>query len=86
MSHVVRKGEGAVAPFVLDVTPKSAGWDHTGLKVLELAPGASQTVTEDGHELLVLALSGSATVVVDVDGALVVVPVREEASCDALLS
>ncbi|WP_286690650.1 MULTISPECIES: 5-deoxy-glucuronate isomerase [unclassified Aeromicrobium] len=69
MSHVVRKGEGAVAPFVLDVTPKSAGWDHTGLKVLELAPGASQTVTEDGHELLVLALSGSATVVVDVDGA-----------------
>ncbi|WP_374208195.1 5-deoxy-glucuronate isomerase [Aeromicrobium sp. CnD17-E] len=68
MSHVVRKGEGAVAPFVLDVTPKSAGWDHTGLKVLELAPGASQTVTEDGHELLVLALSGSATVVVDVDG------------------
>ncbi|MCX6408627.1 MAG: 5-deoxy-glucuronate isomerase [Propionibacteriales bacterium] len=68
MSHVVRKGEGAVAPFVLDVTPKSAGWDHTGLKVLELAPGDSQTVTEDGHELLVLALSGSATVVVDVDG------------------
>jgi 5-deoxy-glucuronate isomerase len=68
MSHLVRRGEGAVAPFVLDVTPKSAGWEHTGLKVLELAPGGSQTVTEEGHELLVLALSGAATVDVDVDG------------------
>ncbi len=68
MSHLVRRGEGAVAPFVLDVTPKSAGWEHTGLKVLELAPGGSQTVTEEGHELLVLSLSGAATVDVDVDG------------------
>jgi 5-deoxy-glucuronate isomerase len=65
---LVRRGEGAVAPFAVDVTPKSAGWDHTGLKVLELAAGESQTVTEDGHELLVLSLAGAATVDVDVDG------------------
>ena len=58
-------------------------------RICVLARGA---VRADGapHEVLTAELLGEVyqhpVRVVDVDGALVVVPVREEASCDALLS
>jgi len=49
-------------PFSLVVTPERAGWAHSGLLVLELAPGQAHTWATGGSESLVLPLSGSAVV------------------------
>jgi 5-deoxy-glucuronate isomerase len=51
--------EGA---FSLHVTPEQAGWAFSGLRVLELAPGASHTLHSGTDELLVLPLSGGCVV------------------------
>lgn len=63
--HLIRRGEAARAPFALDVTPESAGWGHTGLKILSLAAGESAMFTTGDDEALVLSLAGSAEVEVD---------------------
>ncbi|RRS00775.1 5-deoxy-glucuronate isomerase [Glycomyces terrestris] len=47
------------------VTPESAGWTHSGLKVLELEPGGAHTFATGPAEHLVLPLAGSCDVVVD---------------------
>ena len=52
-------GEGA---FSLRVTPEQAGWAFSGLRVLELAPGAAHTFSSGTDELLVLPLSGGCVV------------------------
>ena len=31
-------GTAAAGPYALEVTPESAGWGHSSLRVLELAP------------------------------------------------
>ncbi|MCD5315060.1 5-deoxy-glucuronate isomerase [Kineosporia babensis] len=51
----------------LQITPESAGWQRSGLRILELAPGTSGRVVCGGAEVVLLSLSGSA--MVDVDGA-----------------
>jgi len=51
--------EGA---FSLRVTPEQAGWAFSGLRVLELAPGASHTLHSGADELLVLPLAGGCVV------------------------
>ena len=53
--YVVRAQAGAV---VTDVTPASAGWSWSGLRVQELAPGESVTLTFDAQEAVVLPLRG----------------------------
>ncbi len=58
-------GSAAHAPFTVVVTPESAGWGHSGLRVLELSPGESRTVRTGDTEQLVLPLSGGCTVEVD---------------------
>jgi 5-deoxy-glucuronate isomerase len=63
--HVLRQGEAATAPFALEVTPRSAGWQHSGLRVLELAAGAEETVATGDAETVVLSLAGAAAVTVD---------------------
>ncbi|MHC5257679.1 5-deoxy-glucuronate isomerase [Streptomyces sp. UC4497] len=52
----------ASGAYDLDVTPESAGWGHSGLKVLTLAPGETHTFRTGDAEFLVLPLEGSATV------------------------
>ena len=47
------------------VTPESAGWGHTSLRVLNLAEGESRTVDSGPDELFVVPLQGSATVELD---------------------
>ena len=64
--HLIRKGESAVPPYALDISPQSAGWGFSGLRILQLGPGETQTFDTDDAETLVLSLSGSARV--DVDG------------------
>ncbi|MFJ9127247.1 5-deoxy-glucuronate isomerase [Streptomyces sp. NPDC102340] len=56
------KGTSAAGAYDLDVTPESAGWGHSGLKVLTLAPGETHTFRTGDAEFLVLPLEGSATV------------------------
>ncbi|NRQ51201.1 5-deoxy-glucuronate isomerase [Aeromicrobium stalagmiti] len=65
MTLVIRAGEGVSAPYALEVTPTSAGWEFSGLRVLALAPGQSQELDTDDSEVMVLSLGGSAEVTVD---------------------
>lgn len=44
------------------VTPESAGWTYSGLRVVELGPGASRTFATGGTEMAALPLGGSFTV------------------------
>jgi 5-deoxy-glucuronate isomerase len=59
------RGTTADGPFSLVITPERAGWTYSGLKVLDLRPGASHTWLTGEDEILVLPLSGSATVTCD---------------------
>ncbi len=65
MNLVLRSGEVARPPFVLEVTPESAGWSYSGLRVLELDPGQREAFDTDGSEMIVISLNGSAEVTVD---------------------
>jgi 5-deoxy-glucuronate isomerase len=51
--------------FSLVVTPERAGWAYSGLRVLDLRAGGAHTWATGDDELLVLPLSGSATVTCD---------------------
>ena len=63
--YVVRHGAGAAGPYDLEVTPRSAGWAHSGLRVLHLPAGGTHTVATGDDEVVVLSLGGAATVHVD---------------------
>jgi 5-deoxy-glucuronate isomerase len=56
------QGTSHDGPFSLVVTPEQAGWTYSGLKVLTLQPGQSHTWATGEDEILILPLSGSATV------------------------
>jgi 5-deoxy-glucuronate isomerase len=63
---VVRHGDTADGVFDLVVTPESAGWGYSSLRVLDLPAGGSATFATGEDETVVLPLSGSC--VVEVDG------------------
>ncbi|MDX6233298.1 MAG: 5-deoxy-glucuronate isomerase [Nocardioidaceae bacterium] len=50
---------------VREITPESAGWGYSGLRIVELGAGQSETVATEGSEYVVVSLSGSADVTVD---------------------
>lgn len=59
----VRRADPSVGSGVkVDITPVNAGWGWSGLRVVELGPGASMSVETQENELLVLPLVGSFTV------------------------
>jgi 5-deoxy-glucuronate isomerase len=58
-------GSTADGPFDTVVTPESAGWGYSGLRILALAPGQAATFATGDAEALVLPLSGSCTVTCD---------------------
>lgn len=62
--HYRPAGSTAEAPFSVVVTPESAGWGFSGLRVLELT-GGSETITTGEAETLILPLAGSCTVTVE---------------------
>jgi 5-deoxy-glucuronate isomerase len=62
--HLVR-GSTSDNPHEVVVTPESAGWAYSGLRVVELAPGESRAFTTGPDEMVVLPLSGSCTVQCD---------------------
>jgi 5-deoxy-glucuronate isomerase len=59
-------GTAAAGPYAVAVTPESAGWAHTGLRVLDLAPGASHVLGTGPDEVVVVPLQGALDV--DCDG------------------
>ena len=61
----IARGSSGDQAFDLVITPESAGWTYSGLKVLTLPPGGTHTWPTETDELLVLPLTGSATVTVD---------------------
>jgi 5-deoxy-glucuronate isomerase len=59
--------DGATADgrYRLVVTPQTAGWSYSGLRVLELPPGGRHALDTGEDELLVLPLSGGCAVCCD---------------------
>jgi 5-deoxy-glucuronate isomerase len=61
----LRYGVAAEGAFSLVVMPEQAGWAFSGLRVLELAPGAAHAFDTGPDELLVLPLAGGCVVACD---------------------
>jgi 5-deoxy-glucuronate isomerase len=65
--HVLYRPAGTApgGPFVTELTPQACGWAYSSLRVLELGPGGEAAFRTGPDEMLVLPLSGGATVTVD---------------------
>jgi 5-deoxy-glucuronate isomerase len=59
------KGTSADGAYDLLVTPESAGWGYSGLRILTLKPGEAHALSTEDSEFLVLPLTGSCTVTTD---------------------
>ncbi|MEV4047859.1 5-deoxy-glucuronate isomerase [Streptomyces sp. SAI-195] len=63
MTYHLPAGKAAAdGPYAVDVTPESAGWGYSGLRVVHLPPGGSHTFDSGESEWIVLPLSGGCTV------------------------
>lgn len=60
-NNVIRAGEFASGNYELDLTPETAGWQYSGLKVLRLDVDESVEVKTAESEMIVLPLAGSVT-------------------------
>ena len=58
-------GSTAQGPWDVVVTPASAGWGWTSLRVGDLAPGSNVVLETGGDEVVLLPLSGGLDVTVD---------------------
>jgi 5-deoxy-glucuronate isomerase len=58
----LRRGSSAEGAYSLVVTPEQAGWAFSGLRVLQLAPGAAHAFDSGPDELLVLPLAGGCVI------------------------
>jgi 5-deoxy-glucuronate isomerase len=58
-------GSAAAGPYALEVTPESAGWGHSSLRVLELPAGGGHVLETGPDEVLVVPLEGGLTVACD---------------------
>ncbi|GAA1839715.1 5-deoxy-glucuronate isomerase [Microlunatus capsulatus] len=58
-------GSAARDGYDLEVTPESAAWGYSSLRVLTLAAGGTRTVATGDAEVVVLPLSGAVDVAVD---------------------
>jgi 5-deoxy-glucuronate isomerase len=65
LSSVVRHGSTADGPYVTSITPETAGWAYSGLRVAELPPGGRVELATGPDEVIVLPLSGAAEVECD---------------------
>ncbi len=55
-------GSAGAGDYALEITPESAGWGHSGLRVLELAAGQAHTLSTGEDEVVVVPLSGGLVV------------------------
>ncbi|MFJ9966175.1 5-deoxy-glucuronate isomerase [Streptomyces avermitilis] len=63
-THHLPAGKAANGPYTVDISPESAGWGHSSLRVLELPAGGRHSFDTGDSEWIVLPLSGSCTVAV----------------------
>ncbi|MEU2061839.1 5-deoxy-glucuronate isomerase [Streptomyces sp. NPDC013455] len=59
------RGATANAHYAVDIGPELAGWTHSSLRVVELAPGGDHTFTTGDGEWIVLPLEGGCTVQIE---------------------
>ncbi|MGW1720422.1 5-deoxy-glucuronate isomerase [Streptomyces sp. NPDC002156] len=64
-SLYVERGTSTNAQYAVDIDPKRAGWTHSSLRIVELAPGGTHTFTSGDSEWIVLPLNGGCTVQVE---------------------
>ncbi|MFD9464921.1 5-deoxy-glucuronate isomerase [Streptomyces sp. NPDC060027] len=64
-THHLPAGKARTDVYAVEVTPETAGWDHAGLRVLELPPGGRHVLDTGDSEWIVLPLAGACTVAVD---------------------
>ena len=50
---------------IVDVTPRSAGWEHVGFKAIRLATGEDETINTGTRELCLVVLTGTVNMQVD---------------------
>ncbi|MEU5891376.1 5-deoxy-glucuronate isomerase [Streptomyces sp. NPDC047461] len=62
MTYHLPAGKALGGTYLVDVSPESAGWGHSALRVLELPPGATHTFDSGESEWIVLPLAGGCTV------------------------
>ncbi|WP_016908664.1 5-deoxy-glucuronate isomerase [Streptomyces xiaopingdaonensis] len=59
------RGRAAQEPYVQRIDPRTAGWSHSSLHVVDVPPGGEHTLSTGGSEWIVLPLAGACTVEVD---------------------
>lgn len=64
----VPAGSTASGPFELVITPESAGWGYSSLRILNLEPGQSVEFETGREEMILLPLSGAASVRIGSEG------------------
>ncbi|TKV61741.1 5-deoxy-glucuronate isomerase [Nakamurella flava] len=57
-------GSTAQSPYDLVITPETAGWGYSSLRILTMEPGESHTFSTGGEEMIALPLAGSCDVTV----------------------
>lgn len=63
-THHLPAGRAGTGGYAVEVSPASAGWAHSSLRVLELPPGGRHTFATGDSEWIVLPLAGGCTVAV----------------------
>jgi len=58
-------GTGAQGPFQLVVTPETAGWTYSGLRVLDLPADSTHAFATGDEEMVVVPLEGGCTITCD---------------------
>jgi 5-deoxy-glucuronate isomerase len=67
-SYYLPAGRAAAGEYDVQVTPESAGWGYTSLKIVALPPGGSHDFATGDDEVIVLPLHGAVTVEADGSG------------------
>ena len=63
--YLLRSGFAGAGAYEVEITPESAGWRYSTLKIIYLSPGGDHRFDTHSDEVIVLPLNGS--VAVDVD-------------------
>ena len=63
--YLVRSGSAGSGAYEVEVTPESAGWGYSSLKIISLEPAGSHRFETSSNEVIVLPLNGSVSVEVD---------------------
>jgi 5-deoxy-glucuronate isomerase len=61
-SYLLRSGDPGSSPYEVEVTPESAGWGYSSLKIISLEPTGNHSFNTGSDEVIVLPLSGSVSV------------------------